>query len=196
MPQILDPETMTVRQVTDQQFDAMLEARPAVLTEVVQERTTSRLWDNVDLCWTEVPVLNYKSYLLKLVAKCSACRESYMKRGFVAEHIRQTAERYERHQGAKVSFETRNNESVQVCSGCGEAFRSAKNAGGRHVEAMLAAGPTHKGATEVVIQRFSLAPSESTAPATSAAVEPSASQVEQKKRKRSRKRNRNRGGKA
>ena len=190
MPNVLDPETMVARQVTDQQLDTMLDTRPAVLTEVVQERTTQRLWDNIDQCWTDVPSMQASGYTSKLVAKCSACRESYVKTGFVVEHVKQTLERCKSHKGAKVSFETRGNESVQVCSGCGEAFRAAKNAGNRHIEAILSAGPTHINAVEQVIQRFSLAPSES-AVSKQPTVEPSASQVEQK-RKRRRKRSRNR----
>jgi hypothetical protein len=153
-----------------------------------------RVWDTIDNCWTVVPIARLHESLNKTVFKCSACRESWVRDGFVNEHIKQVGERFSLHQGAVVKLETRSNESVQVCSGCGDGFRAAKNAGNRHIEFVLNAGPVHKGAHQEIVHRFALAQPSGPAVAEkqSSAVPiagPDASQVEGK-RKRHRRRNR------
>lgn len=203
MPQVINPQTGESVEVTEAQLETQVDQVGVVVTgEVIDGPLPARLWDNISETWTLVPQASMSHYLQKVVFKCSACRETFfwtnqeVKRSdgdpTVEAHIKASADRYAKHKGAEVSYQLRDRETVQVCSGCGQMFPSRRDAGTKHLQGILAAGPAHRDAKEVVMLRFALAPPVSApVPSNGHVAEPVTSQVEESQKRR-RKRNRGR----
>lgn len=155
-----------------------------------------RLWDNVDLSWTS-PIeagMAIHHCLRKVVFKCSACTETSVYDRDVATHIRRVRESYEIHKNAQMqNGGVAQGTTLIICSGCGGTFSNRKNQAGKHLEGIHRAYSQHRhGAKELVLFRFSLAPSALVSPQSDA--RPELQQVERsgevRRRRRRRRRNR------
>jgi hypothetical protein len=157
-----------------------------------------RLWDNIDRTWTEPMeqgmVMAYTAR--KVVFKCTACTFTSIFEGGVARHISDVSEKYRQHsrdkhgRGASLDLipALPGAEPSMRCTGCNDVFLTRKDIAGRHLKRVVEEGPAHKDAQEVIMRRFSLAPS---TPVTNG-IGPVDIQVERSRRKRSRGRRRRR----
>jgi len=119
-----------------------------------------RLWDNVEQGWTKPlgKVNAYEQYLRKVVLKCSACTYTTIFNGGVTGHVKATLEGAQAHRGAQAIHSQDGSARVVTCTGCGTVFRSRLNQGQIHINDVQAAERPHRGAVEVPMLRFSLAP--------------------------------------
>jgi hypothetical protein len=119
-----------------------------------------RLWDVVNGTQTSPfdPQHVYNHYLRKVVFKCSACNYTSTKADLVPGHIRETVKALSGHQGVSVTDFMGPNGLTKICDGCGEQFTSHPMNVYKHIDNVIKAGPLHVGATELVINRFSLTP--------------------------------------
>ena len=158
--------------VSDDQYRTMKRAasdREESFYAVVDDPSASmRLWDAVDQSWTKpLPNTTLKgsgksNYLSKTVYVCSACQFTTSFVGGVAKHVIAALGQHDSHQGAKIDIVPNPMTGVpqQVCTGCGETFVSKPGQGARHLEGVLAGGPKHRRADELLVKRFNLDESE------------------------------------
>ena len=119
-----------------------------------------QLWDMVDGTQTAPldPQHAYNHYLRKVVFKCSAGNFTSMKEGLVEGHIRSSAIPADEHKDANVQDFLGGQRPSKVCGGCGVYFTAHPQNAYKHLRNVVEAGPLHVGATELVINRFSLTP--------------------------------------
>lgn len=118
-----------------------------------------RLWDNLENAWTSpLPASQAQLYCKKAVFRCPACNWTSTHPGDVARHISEASEKTAKHQRARLKLEMLSGQSWETCTGCGSHFRVGKPTGRTHLEQMRGMGASHKGASEEVVLRFSLAP--------------------------------------
>ena len=175
MPDIvLNPSDNNARwqTVSDEQYRNMKRAasdREESFYAVVDDSsTTMRLWDVIDQSWTRpLPTTTLKSsgqsnYLSKTVYLCSACHFTTLFSGGVAKHVNTSLEQHVTHKDATIDIVPNPMTGVpqQVCTGCGETFASRPGQGVKHLEGMIAGGPVHRSADELLVKRFNLDESE------------------------------------
>ena len=175
MPDIvLNPNDTNARwqTVSDEQYRTMKRAasdREESFYAVVDDSsTTLRLWDVIDQSWTRpLPATMLKgsgqsNYLSKTVYVCSACPFTTSFAGGVAKHVNSALGQYESHKDATIDIVPNPVTGMpqQVCTGCGETFASRPGQGARHLEGVIAGGPKHRRADELLVKRFNLDESE------------------------------------
>jgi len=218
MPDIvLNPSDNNARwqTVSDDQYRTMKRAaseREESFYAVVDDSSTSmRLWDVIDQSWTRpLPTTTLKgsgqsNYLSKTVYVCSACNFTTLFSGGVAKHVTVALGQNVTHKDAKIDIVPNPMTGIpnQVCTGCGDTFASRPGQGARHLESMIAGGPVHRSADELLVKRFNLDESEavilsketvtSGEVATATGAEEWSGERQSRKRRRSRSRRRGHG---
>ena len=218
MPDIvLNPSDNNARwqTVSDEQYRTMKRAasdREESFYAVVDDSsTTLRLWDVIDQSWTRpLPATMLKgsgqsNYLSKTVYVCSACNFTTLFSGGVAKHVTVALGQNVTHKDAKIDIVPNPMTGIpnQVCTGCGDTFASRPGQGARHLESMIAGGPVHRSADELLVKRFNLDESEavilsketvtSGEVATATGAEEWSGERQSRKRRRSRSRRRGHG---
>ena len=175
MPDIvLNPNDNNARwqTVSDEQYRNMKRAasdREESFYAVVDDPSTSmRLWDVIDQSWTKpLPNTTLKgsgqsNYLAKTVYVCSACNFTTLFSGGVAKHVTVALGQNVTHKDAKIDIVPNPMTGMpnQVCTGCGDTFESRPGQGAKHLEGMIAGGPVHRSADELLVKRFNLDESE------------------------------------
>ena len=175
MPDIvLNPSDNNTRlqTVSDDQYRNMKRVaseRDESFYAVVDDSSTSmRLWDVIDQSWTRpLPTTTLKSsgqsnYLSKTVYVCSACHFTTLFSGGVAKHVTVALGQNVTHKDAKIDIVPNPMTGMpnQVCTGCGDTFASRPGQGAKHLEGMIAGGPVHRSADELLVKRFNLDESE------------------------------------
>ena len=121
-----------------------------------------RLWDNIDGMWAApIPMEQKDLSLQKGVFKCSACRFTTTHIGGsigFGGHLDNIAKKVKGHRAAALQSIQTDKGSRISCSSCPATFQDMTN-GEKHLEdwsqRLL---DEHKGATRIVMQRFSLGP--------------------------------------
>lgn len=167
MPEAINPGTGAVQEVSQGQYDRSWDTpgdgRTAFMVQD-EERFQVRLYDVVDGTWTQ-PLDRgqvYGKYLLKKVAKCTACTYTDPRsEELVWSHIGQVHESARDHEHAELIESKEDGQRVVQCTACSTTFVSYKiQRANEHILRMRMAGPQHDGAAVQVINRFSLAPVE------------------------------------
>ena len=161
---VIDPNTGVETTVSDSSVRNAVESEQAVYKVTRDGPNRIRVYDVIDGTWMG-PIdagFAYQDYLRKVVFKCSCCNFTTSREHQVAEHVSLVFTTADVHRDATLEMHVEGGESWQQCSGCGHKFRTAKRAGGKHLEMVQAAPAAHKGAEELLMKRFALGPSEPT----------------------------------
>ena len=118
-----------------------------------------QLWDVIDQQWTApLPLYMRERHLQKKVFACTAvgCIETSVRTGMIASHIARVSEMASAHEDAQI-HETLapGGGFLLVCMGCAANFKS-RLAADRHIREVAEAGPNHKVAGEVLMNRFTI----------------------------------------
>jgi len=159
---VIDPNTGVESVVSDSAVRNAVESERPVYRMTRDGPTKVKIFDVIDKTWLGpiAPNLAYQDYLLKVVFKCSACNFTTPRENQVAEHIRAVFNGQSIHADATLETVIDNGIAWQFCSGCGGKFRAGKRAGNKHLEAVQGAPVVHVGASELMMKRFALEPSE------------------------------------
>ena len=172
MPTILDAQgnVQQVDEVTYRKLKHSVDSGQSewMASVVPTDKQTVRLWDCIDQTYAQpLPAeMVYKHHLRKMVVKCSACYFTTVTGNggrSVGQHLTQTLEQYDNHQGIEVTapIAVQGQEPSQICQGCGLSFTARKNGLKRHLNSVQEMGITHQQKIEALLmKRFSLEPSE------------------------------------
>lgn len=123
-----------------------------------------RLWDRIDGQWTLPMNSDMVDFTLrKLVAVCNAedCVHTAILEEGVQGHINRCRQAFIDHGGAALApARLGNGDDGERCTSCGQTFAFRKQQGQQHLWLIRHEGPRHQAAAPVLVQRFSLEPSE------------------------------------
>lgn len=166
MPQVLNPQTLAVAEVSEQQYEQAWNTPQGSEAYKLQEEGVDkvRLWDAVDGTWTGPISLSYalQYHLRKVVSRCSGCKwtsaYSTELRGIKA-HIAQVRS----HWTAQVTpfIDGSGNAGLALCTGCGGRAKPMPLATAqKHIKELQDLYESHRAVEEVVQRRFAMRPTE------------------------------------
>lgn len=150
-----------VRDVSEDEFEALIEQQGRAFSPVGAGTKTIRLWDAVDEAWTMPLPANQAldHHIRKMVAKCSACKTVHHDLPKIVQHIAQAVENGKEHDDdAKIEHSIGNGQGSALCTGCGQVFISRPGNARKHIERARENGLQHKGATSSWMLRFRTEP--------------------------------------
>lgn len=152
--QVFDPATGRQQAMTHDQLKQAVE-RGGQVFSVIDESTSTPIWDVVDGAWTKpLPNEMLPVELMKVVSVCSDCRYNSAYEGDVAKHIDAAQMDFWAHKKAQVeSVDAR----AERCSACKLEFRSRMHKAWNHIARMTQSD--HQRASVLTMRRYSLEPS-------------------------------------